>query len=260
MTVDADQLVRYQTADGVATVTLDSPANRNALSAALIDQLSAALARADADDDVRAVVLTHTGSTFCAGADLREALSAGPAAPGEPSGLERSSLRLLGLLRAILALGTPVVARIDGHVRAGGLGLIGACDVVVAGPACTFAFTEARLALAPAVISLVTTPRLTSRAVSRYYLTAETFDAAEAARIGLITQAADDPTAATEVVLAALREGAPQGLAESKRLVNRAVLADLDARGPELAAASAALFGSEPARAAMAAFTARRSR
>jgi enoyl-CoA hydratase len=149
---DDSALVRYQVADAVATITLDSPANRNALSTQLTDQLLAGLTRADEDGEVRAVLLTHTGTTFCAGADLRAALAAGPPAPGEPSALERASLRLLELLRTIAALRTPVVALVDGHARAGGLGLIGACDVVVAGPDSTFAFSEARLALAPAII------------------------------------------------------------------------------------------------------------
>src|SRR5438105_6067818 len=151
---------------GITTLTLDSPHNRNALSARLVAELHQALAEAAADDAVRAVVLTHTGTTFCAGADLSEA-TAGTATDG-PLGLAR-------LLRALVELPLPVVARVTGHVRAGGLGLLGACDLSVAGPDATFAFTEARLGLAPAVISLPLLPRLDARAAARYYLTGETF-------------------------------------------------------------------------------------
>jgi enoyl-CoA hydratase len=242
-------VVRYQVTDRVAEVTLDSPANRNALSNAMTAGLEDALDRAAADPQVRAVLLTHTGGTFCAGVDLREALAVG---------MQAASTRMVALLRSIAAHPRPVVARIDGHVRAGGLGLVGACDLVVAGPASTFAFTESRIGLAPAIISLVCSARLTSRAASRYYLTGETFDAAEAERVGLVSIAAEDPVAAAEQVLAALRLCSPQGLAESKKLVSAALLDELDGRGAELAAWSAGLFGSAEAREGMAAFTEKR--
>ncbi len=241
--------VRYAVEDAVATVTLDSPSNRNALSRALVAGLEDGLDRAASDPDVRAVLLTHTGTTFCAGADLREALA---------DGVERTSLVLLRLLRAVVAHPRPVVARVDGHVRAGGLGLVGACDVVVAGWGSTFAFTESRIGLAPAVISAVTTPRMTSRAAGRYYLTGETFDAAAAQESGLVTVAADDPDAATREVLDALRLASPQGLAESKRVATAALLAALDEQGPALAALSATLFASDEAREGMTAFRERR--
>jgi len=242
-------VVRYEVADAVATVTLDSPANRNALSRALVGGLHTALDRAASDPGVRAVLLTHTGSTFCAGADLREALA---------DGVEATSRTLLGLLRAVVAHPRPVVARVDGHVRAGGLGLVAACDVVVAGRASTFAFTESRLGLAPAVISAVTTPRLTSRAVARYYLTGETFGADEAERSGLVTTAAYDPAGAVGDVLAALRQCSPQGLAESKRVAAAPLLTAIDADGDRLAALSARLFASDEAREGMTAFAERR--
>jgi enoyl-CoA hydratase len=202
-----DPLVRLTGEGGVATVTLDSPRNRNALSAQLVAELTEALARTGKDPDARAVVLTHTGGTFCAGADLKEATS--PAGPR----------RLAELLLAIVELPKPVVGHTTGHVRAGGLGLLAACDITVAGPAATFAFTEARLGLAPAVISLPVLPRLDPRAAARYYLTGETFGPAEAVRIGLLS-AADD---ALPGILDGLRAGSPQGLAESKLLTTAAV-------------------------------------
>ena len=115
-----DDPVRYDVADGVVTVTLDSPANRNALSRALVAGLTGALDDAAADPGVRVVVLTHTGTTFCAGADLREALA---------DGVEATSLTLVAVLRALVAHRCPVVAVVDGHVRAGGTGMVAACDV-----------------------------------------------------------------------------------------------------------------------------------
>lgn len=163
----ADELVHYGVDRGIATLTLDSPHNRNALSAQLVGEVTAHLQAAAADAAVRAVVLTHAGSVFCAGADLKESAAEGGPAQG--------TLRMLGMLRAIVELPKPVVARIAGAVRAGGLGIVGACDIAVAGRTSSFAFTEVRLGLAPAIISLTTLGRMSERAAARYYLTGETF-------------------------------------------------------------------------------------
>ena len=245
----SDRLVQYSVDRGIARIALDSPRNRNALSAALTGQLTEVLTEAGADHTVRAVELTHTGSTFCAGADLAEA---------SQGGMQAGTTGLLTLLRDIVALPKPVVGSIDGHVRAGGLGLIGACDIVLAGPASTFAFTEVRLGLAAAVISLTTLPRMDPRAASRYFLTGETFDAATAARIGLVTDAVADIDAGTLSVLDALRAASPQGLRETKPLLTPELLAGFDARAEDLAALSARLFDSAEAAEGMAAFLAKR--
>ncbi|MFF9685383.1 enoyl-CoA hydratase family protein [Streptomyces sp. NPDC014623] len=228
---------------GVTTLTLDNPANRNALSARLVGELTEALDACAADDAVRAVLLTHTGNTFCAGADLT--------APPDPHDL-------VALMRSVVALPKPVVARVTGHVRAGGLGLLGACDISVAGPESSFALTESRLGLAPAVISLPLLPRLDPRAAARYYLTGERFDAAEAARIGLVSAAADDADKALAPVLDGLRRASPQGLAASKELVTATVLRSFDSHTEDLVARSAALFASDAAREGMTAFLERR--
>ncbi|MEU8925619.1 enoyl-CoA hydratase family protein [Kitasatospora sp. NPDC048545] len=248
----AEPLVRVSTADAVTTLTLDSPHNRNALSTRLMAELHAGLASAAADADVRAVILGHTGKVFCAGADLSEATGADPTVG--PRGL-------VELQRAIVDCAKPVIAVIDGHVRAGGLGLVGAADLAVAGPASTFAFTEVRLGLAPAVISLPLRPKLDPRAASRYYLTGEVFDAAEAARIGLITSAggsAEDTGVILKGLLDALRQGSPQGLAESKRLANAEVVRSFERDADELVELSARLFGSEEAQEGMRAFLEKR--
>lgn len=228
---------------GIATLTLDSPANRNALSAQLVAELRDALTAGAADDTVRAVVLAHTGSTFCAGADLK--------APPDPEAF-------VGLMRDIVALPKPVVGRVDGHVRAGGLGLLAACDIAVAGEASSFALTESRLGLAPAVISLTLLPRVDRTAANRYYLTGERFDGAEAARIGLVTLAAEDVDKALVPVLDGLRRASPQGLAASKELVTATVLRSFDQYAEDLIARSAELFASEEAREGMTAFLERR--
>lgn len=250
MTAGARELVHYAVDRAVATVTLDSPANRNALSAQLVDELSAALAAAAADDAVRAVVLSHTGTVFCAGADLHEQASAG--------GPERGTRRMLELLRTILTLPKPVLARVDGAARAGGVGLVGACDIAVASPRASFAFTEVRLGLAPAIISLTTLGRLTERAAARYCLTGETFDAAAAVAAGLLTEVADDLDACVAGLADSLRACSPQGLAETKPLLTRAALADFDARAAAMQELSARLFASEEARAGMTAFLQKR--
>jgi enoyl-CoA hydratase len=245
----SDQLVQYSVTRGIARIALDSPRNRNALSAALVAQLTQALTDAGTDDAVRAVELTHTGNTFCAGADLSEA---------SQGGMKEGALRVLALLRHMVALPKPVVGSIDGHVRAGGLGLVGACDIVLAGPASTFAFSEVRLGLAPAMISLTTLPRLNPRAASRYYLTGETFDAETAAAIGLITESVSDIDASTLAVLDRLRACSPQGLRETKPLLTAGLLDGFEARAEVLADQSARLFGTPEAAEGMASFLEKR--
>jgi len=237
------ELVHTADDRGVTTVTLDSPGNRNALSGALVGALTAALTRCGKDDDVRAVLLTHTGNTFCAGADLRD--------PPHPDAL-------VGLLRQIVELRKPVVARVRGHVRAGGLGLLGACDIAAASAEATFAFTEVRIGVAPAVISLPLLPRTDPRALARYYLTGERFDAAEAVRTGLLTAAGDDVDAVLAPVLDGLRRASPQGLAETKLLLTASVRETFDRDAAELTALSARLFSSPQAREGMTAFLERR--
>ena len=152
----------------------------------------------------------------------------------------------------------PVIAAVDGHVRAGGLGLVGACDIAVAGPASTFALTEARIGVAPSIISLTLLPKMTARAASRYFLTGEKFGPAEAADIGLITIAADDVEATVASLTAAIGKASPQGLAASKALTTAAILAAFDRRADELTEESARLFVSDEAREGMMAFLQKR--
>ncbi|MFF9341434.1 MULTISPECIES: enoyl-CoA hydratase family protein [unclassified Streptomyces] len=226
---------------GVVTLALDSPDTRNALSAALVGELAEALAGAGKDPAVRAVVLTHTGSTFSAGADLK--------APPSP-------YVFVDLLRQVVELPKPVVGHVaaGGRVRAGGLGLLGACDVVVAGEGADFALTEVRIGVAPAVISLTLLPRLEPRAAARYYLTGERFGVPQARAMGLVTAGEEE----LEAVLDGLRAASPQGLRESKRLVTARVLETFERDAEELVRRSATLFASAEAREGMTAFLERR--
>ncbi|MEW2130713.1 enoyl-CoA hydratase family protein [Streptomyces sp. NPDC005435] len=224
-------------------LSLDSPDTRNALSAPLVAALADALEGCAKDPGVRAVVLTHTGGTFCAGADLRD--------PPQPEAL-------VGLLRQIVELPKPVVARVTGHVRAGGLGLLAACDIAAASAGATFAFTEVRIGVAPAVISLPVLPRADPRAVARYYLTGERFGPAEAVRLGLLTAAGDDVDDVLAPVLDGLRRSSPEALAATKRLLTARVLETFDREAADLTALSARLFSAPEAREGMTAFLERR--
>lgn len=241
------ELVHYAVDRGIARIELDSPHNRNALSRQLVEELSAHLATAGADESVRAVELTHTGKVFCAGADLSEAVN-GPA-----------TMPVIHLLRRILETPKPVVARLHGHVRAGGLGIIGAADVVFAAPAVTFAFTEVLIGLAPAMITLTTAGRMTERSYSRYLLSGETFDSPAAAEAGLITAAVDDLDGTVEAYFDQLRRCSPQGLAETKAVTTRVTLAAFDERAEDLAAMSARLFATEEAKEGMRSFLEKRT-
>lgn len=227
----------------VTTLTLNAPDTRNALSAQLVAELADALEGCAKDPAVRAVVLTHSGATFSAGADLK--------APPSP-------YAFVALLRRIVELPKPVVARVAGRVRAGGVGLVSACDLVVASDASDFALTEVRIGVAPALVSLTLLPRLDQRAAARYYLTGERFGAAEAVRIGLVTAAAPDVDEALVPLLDALRKGSPQGLAASKRLVTARVLETFERDAEDLVQRSASLFASAEAREGMTAFLERR--
>ena len=153
------ELVRTVTAAGVTTMTLDSPANRNALSTPLMRELLDGLGAALTDPAVRVVVISHTGPVFCSGADLKETAEA------RESGRIPAEL-LADVLAAIWEFPKPVLARVAGPARAGGLGLIAAADLAVCTRAATFAFSEVRLGVIPAVISATVLPRLAPRAAA----------------------------------------------------------------------------------------------
>ncbi|WP_285728848.1 enoyl-CoA hydratase-related protein [Nocardiopsis sp. ATB16-24] len=224
-------LVRLSTDRAIATITLDSPRNRNALSARLRSELSGALAAAVADDEVRGIVLTGTGPVFCAGADLKEVGAALRGDPVEPAP------ELPEIFEQIMSAPKPVIAVLNGAARAGGIGLVAAADIALAPESATFAFTEVRIGVVPAIISVPLSARMHSRQLSRFFLTGELFDASAAARAGLITQAVpeEDMERAVEEVLNGLRASAPRALSRTKELLNELGSGDLAApeRRPE---------------------------
>lgn len=243
--------VRYELRHGAAVLTLDSPHNRNAISTALLRGLHDGLEKATADPAARAVVLTHTGTTFCAGADLSEA--GNPELSAQEQAAERTRA-FTALLQAMVDLPKPLIAQVDGHVRAGGMGLVAACDFAFAGPQSSFALTEVRLGLAAAMVSVPILARVDGRAAARYFLTGAKFDAARAAEIGLVSEAVDDPGSAVETLLEELRACSPQGLAATKSLLAAEISAALRERGEGLAQMSAELFDSPESREGMTAF------
>jgi methylglutaconyl-CoA hydratase len=211
---DGPPLVRLEVTGDVATVLLDSPANRNALSSGLLEQLEAHLRTAIADDGVRVVLLTGSGTVFSSGADLKELLSARP---------ERTTGSMGQVLDLIWHSPTPVVARLNGPARAGGVGLAAACDVVVAPPDVTFSFTEVRIGVVPAIIAVPVLRRMPRAAALHLFLTGEVFDAARARELGLVNVVAgapgeDELDAAVADVVDGLLRGAPEALASAKRL------------------------------------------
>ena len=247
------ELVTYGLADGVATLTFDSPHNRNALSRQLVTEFHALLDRAAADDEAKVVVVRAEGRTFCSGADLSEAAE---------DGMEKAAGVLVDLQRKIVTFPKPVVTRLHGNVRAGGIGIVAASDIAISAEDATYAFTEVKLALTPAAISLTVLPRMTDRSAALTFLTGETFDGRAAAAMGLVTRAVPENDLDAEVarVCAALVTGHPQGLRETKGLLGRHLVANIDANGADLAKLSARLFGSDEAREAMLAFLSRKKR
>ncbi len=247
-----EELVHYEVADQVATITLDSPHNRNALSRQLVTELFERLERADQEDDALVVVLRSSGRVFCSGADLTEAAT---------TPMEEGARAIVALQRAIVALSKPVVTVVAGAARAGGIGIVAASDIVVTADDATFALTEVKLGLAPAVISLTVLPRLTQRAAALTALGGEVFTGSEAVAMGLATKAvrADQLDAAVVELSGQLVTGAAQGLRETKKLLAADLLERIDTKGEELVALSARLFGSDEAREAMMAFLNRKA-
>jgi len=247
------ELVRTVTAAGVTTVTLDSPANRNALSAQLMRELLEGLGAAVTDPAVRAVVISHTGPVFCSGADLKETAEA------RESGRIPAEL-LADVLAAIWEFPKPVLARVAGPARAGGLGLIAAADIAVCAREATFAFSEVRLGVIPAVISATVLPRLAPRAAAALYLTGDVFDGARAAEIGLVTAAveADGLDAAVAAYTRSLVRGGPLALAGTKQLLRRRPAETVRADLAELSERSAGYFRSAEGREGVDAFREKR--
>jgi methylglutaconyl-CoA hydratase len=251
--VAGDEAVRYAVSGGVATLTMDQPDNRNAMTPALLGGLSDGLEAAQADDAVGVVVLTNTGPAFCAGADL----SGGGGKQTRP---RRKELGLADILEAILDSPKPVLARVAGHCVGGGVGLAAACDISIASDEAKFGFTEVRVGVAPAIISVVCLPKMRRADALELFLSGERITAGRAAEVGLITRAvpADGLDAEVTAMVGKLLAGGPTALAAAKRLVYTIPGMERKAAFTRTTDLSQSLFASAEAAEGMAAFREKR--
>jgi methylglutaconyl-CoA hydratase len=236
---------RYETAAGIATITLDQPERRNSLGTELLDSLGDHLQQALAESDVRVIVLTNTGPAFCAGADLKRG-------PGDPS----PRYGLVEILETILDSAKPVVGRIAGDCLGGGVGLAAACDLSIAADTVRLGFTEVRLGVAPAIISVVCLPKMRRGDALELFLSGERIPASRAADVGLITRAvpAADLDAAVADVTGKITAGGPNALAACKRLIAEVPALDRRAAFERTETLSRQLFAGDEAAAGIAAF------
>ncbi|MEM9468139.1 MAG: enoyl-CoA hydratase-related protein [Actinomycetota bacterium] len=249
-----DPVVRHETVDGICTVTLDDPVRKNALSAQLTAELMDALDAAEADDAVRVIVLTNTGTTFCAGADLSE--RSGRTAGSAPS-------RTVDPAEMFARFGRspkPYVGRINGHCVAGGMGLAAAMDYSVVLDTAKMGFTEVRIGVAPAMISVLCLPKMGTADARAAFLRGNRFLAPEAERMGIVNEAvpAEEIDAAVDAVVADLVKGSPAALAATKQLLATVPNLTTDEAFGWTAPLSAELFAGDDAREGMAAFLERR--
>lgn len=243
------RLVHCTIADEIATITLDSPHNRNALSRRLLADLHLSLDEAEAAD-VRAVVLTHAGPAFCAGADLKERAAAG-SAPADSSPFVR-------VLERLMDAECPTIAVVDGAVRAGGIGLMASCDLVVVDESTTFALTEVRIGVAPAIIAVPILRRVAPSRIAAAMLTGEPFDAENARQIGLVTHVSNDVMSTAHDLCAGILRGAPTAVAATKRVLHSVASTDRSEAFDAMATLSNDMFNSPDAAEGMAAFAEKR--
>ncbi|WP_026449176.1 enoyl-CoA hydratase-related protein [Actinopolyspora mortivallis] len=249
----ADELVHRVVDNGIATITLDSPHNRNALSRRLRHELLEALDGALADPEVRLIVLAHTGSVFCAGMDLKESRT--------EDARNQGINEVPQLVERVWTSPKPVIAKLAGPARAGGLGLVAAADIAVAAEEATFAFSEVRIGVVPAVISVTVLPRLHPRQAHELFLTGETFDARRAVEIGLLNSAvsAGELDAEVDRYARMLAKGAPNALAATKEMLRTPRPEDMRTDFANMLELSARHFASEEAAEGMRAFAEKRS-
>ena len=243
----ADPVVHHNIDDrGVATITLDSPHNRNALSRTLLAGLHEALDAAEAAH-ARVIVLDHNGPAFCAGADLKER-SSGPPDSGP----------MVDALRRLMDTPRPTIAAVHGAVRAGGIGLMTSCDLVVMDQSVDIALTEVRIGVAAAIISVPILNRVSPGQIAAAMLTGESFSADEARRIGLITHVTNDVASTVDALCEGVLAGAPGAVAATKAMLTRVPQLDRDTAFDEMRALSERMFSGDDAQEGMASFLERR--
>jgi enoyl-CoA hydratase/carnithine racemase len=236
---------------GIRSVKLDSEHNRNAMSLQLMRDLLDLLGEHKADPHARALVLGHHGPVFCAGIDLVERRTLPP--------VEAVHSEVLAeLLTELWACETPLVCQVDGPVRGGGMGLLSCADLVLAGPRASFAYTEVRVGVAPALVGALALLGGGGRQLAPWLLTGDTFNAETAGAIGLVTHVLADTDAALGTLLSSLARGGPVAQRETKRLVRSFSSGDVPTAIAEMTALSAQLFASEEASEGMQAFVEKR--
>ncbi len=216
MTESTDLL--KETDGPVRTLTLNRPDAKNTLTAVMLQGMMTALSDADADPSIRIVILTNSGTTFCAGADLT-ADRPGVVAESGRSGDKPASLA--DLFVAMQACRTPIIGRINGHAVGGGVGLVAACDLSYVRSDAKIGFTEVRLGVAPAVISVVCLPKLGRADALEAFLSGERFSPERAAEMGLINAsvAPEDLHQRVDSIVNKILKGGPSGIAAAKNLV-----------------------------------------
>lgn len=244
--------VLYEVRGGAAWITLNQPERRNALSDAIVTGLGAHLRAAHADPAVRVIVLTGAGPAFCAGADLKGGGVGATQAPEENP--------FVGVMKALWESPKPVIGRINGHAFGGGLGLVAACDLTVAADTAAFSFSEVRVGVIPAMISVLCVRKLGVHDAMWLFLTGERFSAARAVALGLVHRVVPlaDLDGAVEEVIGLVRLGGPVAVREAKQLVRRIPEMSIDEGFRWTAAKIAELFTSEEAAEGMAAFLEKR--
>tara|TARA_X000000950_G_scaffold289329_1_gene412005 strand:+ start:11207 stop:11986 length:780 start_codon:yes stop_codon:yes gene_type:complete len=212
----ATEATLYEIDQGAAWITLNRPENRNALSAVLVTELYDHLQAANADDAVRCIVITGNGPAFCAGADLKSP-------PGQLSEGSSRAVPYADVLTAILESPKPVIAAINGAAFAGGLGLVGASDIVIAREDVQFSFSEVRIGVIPAIISVVCLPKLGTHHGMKLFLTGERFSGTQAVAMGFAHRAVaeDQLRAAVQEEVDMINLGGPIAVQECKKLVRR---------------------------------------
>ena len=241
----------YDVQGGAAWITLNRPENRNALSQILVTELDAHLAAANADPDVRCIVITGTGPAFCAGADLKNKGRQG----------ERSGPTFPEVLKHIIDSPKPVIAAVNGAAFAGGLGLVGACDIVIAAEDAQFSFSEVRIGVIPAIIAVVCVPKLGTHHAMKLFVSGERFTGAQAVAFGLAHRAVakDQLRAAAREEIDMICLGAPNAVVECKKLVRRAAEArPIDEAFRDMEAWSKRMFAAPDGQEGMAAFREKR--
>jgi len=245
-------VTQYEVRQSAAWITLDSPENRNALSAPLVTELGTHLRTALADPAVRAIVLTGTGPAFCAGADLK---NRGDAVTGDTG-----KNPFVEILRLMWDGPKPVIVAANGHAFGGGVGLVAAADIAIVVENATLSFSEVRIGVIPAMISVVVLPKLGVHQAMRLFLTGARFSAAEAQGYGLVHRvvAAADLASAVQAEVDAIALGGPNAVAEAKKLIRTVARVSMEEGFAYAEAKIAELFASPEAAEGMMAFATKR--